>query len=125
MSVVAYCYYNFFCYGNNIRATRRYSSILSNLLTFDVLFICFLFSAPQPREIVIVGGRRVPISELVRRRGDIARLDPKHPARPLIFRCISDDPSSRPSATELYQELRRIQHLFVGTDKVNIQQKLL
>ena len=57
-------------------------------------------------------------SELERRVDDLENLDKDHPARPLIVRCLQDDPATRPSATELHQILLDIQQKYTGTDKV-------
>ena len=91
------------------------------MIDIPCLLICliFLICILQTRVIVQTpDGRQVPTSELVRRSEDIGRLAQDHPARSLALRCITDDPSARPSAAEFYHELRRIQQSFVGVDKV-------
>ena len=81
----------------------------------------FLFVDLQKRVIeVFADGQRHVTSELERRVDDLGKLDKDHPARPLIVRCLQDDPATRPSAAELHQILLEIQQKYTGTDKVLI-----
>ena len=79
----------------------------------------FLFVDLKAREVLADGQRHVT-SELERRVDHLGMLDKDHPARPLIVRCLQDDPAARPSAAELHQILLDIQQKYTGTDRVLI-----
>ncbi|XP_065181601.1 serine/threonine-protein kinase DDB_G0283821-like [Sycon ciliatum] len=74
-----------------------------------------LLSAPA----IIVreaGGRetRQVIAETRRRAAYLQRLADDHPLKPLILRCHSNEPSERPTAEDVHEEMKRVLQLFTG-----------
>ena len=41
--------------------------------------------------------------EVERREGDLARLPDEHPLKPIVLKCLKDDPAERPSCHQVYQ----------------------
>ncbi|XP_065194271.1 uncharacterized protein LOC135825590 [Sycon ciliatum] len=52
-------------------------------------------------------GKKVPIPEVERRKAELDRLDDCHVLKPIILRCLSNDPTQRPSAFELHEHILR------------------
>lgn len=50
----------------------------------------------------------IPLSEVERRAPHFQELDPNHPLRPLINRCLSNHPPDRPSAEEILHQVREV-----------------
>lgn len=69
----------------------------------------------------------IPRSETERREVYFQELDPSHPLRPLINRCLSNHPPSRPSAEEILRQVKEVlaQHSPSTEDKITLlsQQK--
>ncbi|XP_065194761.1 uncharacterized protein LOC135826046 isoform X2 [Sycon ciliatum] len=61
--------------------------------------------APYFRE--NASGEKVPILELERRKAELDRLDDGHALKPIVLRCLSNDPTQRPSAFELHEHILR------------------
>ncbi|XP_065194901.1 mitogen-activated protein kinase kinase kinase 7-like [Sycon ciliatum] len=74
-----------------------------------------LLSAPS---VVVreVNGRetRQVIAETRRRAEYLHRLPDEHPLKALILRCHSNEPSERPTAEEVHEEMKRVLQLFTG-----------
>ena len=105
-----------FCPGTQVymppealRNPPEYSSKLDSF-SFGVLMLQILtrrFPTPGPdKETLIRAGpggsdMTVPVKEIVRRRADIALVDPKHPVLQLSLYCLKDDEDYRPMPDEL------------------------
>ena len=57
-------------------------------------------------------GRERTIPEVERRAADFDAIPAEHPLKELIARCLSNEPSSRPSASDVRDELARIAERF-------------
>lgn len=86
-----------------LRDKPEYSSMLDTF-SFGVLMIQILtrqFPNPGPATRYMPGVGKVPVQEAARRRGDISKVNPKHPVLQLALYCINDDEERRPLIFEL------------------------
>ena len=51
------------------------------------------------------------IPEVDRREGDLARLPDDHPLKPIILKCLKDNPEERPSCYQVYLALYLAPHV--------------
>ena len=48
------------------------------------------------------------VKETIRREADLLKLPEDHPLKPIVVRCLEDDPKKRLSTTRLYEHLNRL-----------------
>jgi hypothetical protein len=65
---------------------------------------------PRPgREYDVVGGGMARLrTQLERRAAHLGLMEGAHPLKPLVMRCLAEDPGERPSAAEVVQELEAL-----------------
>ena len=76
------------------------------VLSLEICTGCF----PRPgREYDVVGGGMARLrTQLERRAEHLGLMEGAHPLKPLVVRCLAEDPGERPSAAEVVQELEAL-----------------
>ena len=80
-----------------------------------------LINAPAVVVVREANGRetRQVIAETRRRAAYLQRLADEHPLKALILRCLSNEPSERPTAEEVHEEMKRVLQMFTSLSSVS------
>ena len=71
------------------------------------------------------GKALVRVSEVNRRQNHISEIDPNHPLLPVIFECLKDNESERPSAHLISERLRVLKQSSAYTESIRVERKAI
>ena len=100
-----------------------------DIFSYGIILIhVFSGNWPFPTQAVIVDPndsmKLIPVSEAKRRQKYFDDITPNHPLMDLILSCISNNPTCRPTAAKILQDVKDVEAQFAPTGKEELLQRV-
>ena len=100
-----------------------------DIFSYGIILIhVFSGNWPFPTQAVIVdpndSTKLIPVSEAKRRQKYFDDITPNHPLMDLILSCISNNPTCRPTAAKILQDVKDVEAQFAPTGKEELLQRV-